>query len=220
MKCTNCSTEFESQLPPEMHFFSISKVCPPCVEIMAAERRVATEKRELAVRKYEWTIQCPPAFIETNIDKLPFPQKAEQVLQWEYSPKGLILYGATRKGKTRAAWLLIQKLFMQGRNFRVMDSMAGFEYAGIFSEGGNNALNWVTKRSTVPVLFLDDVFKVKLTDSFEAAIFAIVDHRMNHQLPIICTLNDTGDTLSSRMTDDRGNAFTARLKEMCDMVHF
>ena len=59
-----------------------------------------------------------------------------------------------------------------------------------------------------------------LTESFEAAMFAIVDHRLNYNLPVIATLNDTGATLSARMTGDRGEAFIARLREMSDTIHF
>lgn len=220
MKCTQCECDFEREVPPELTNSWFYKLCQKCLDENAAVRRSETEKRDKEIQQAQWKLACPSAFQETNMAKLPLPEIAQRVLGWEYNSKGLILYGGTRKGKTRSAWMLIKKLFMQGRNFRVMDSMSGFEYAGIFSEGGNRALDWVRNRSNVQVLFLDDVFKVKLTDSFEAALFAIVDHRMNHQLPIIATLNDVGETLASRMTGDRGNPFVARLREMCETIVF
>ena len=33
-------------------------------------------------------------------------------------------------------------------------------------------------------------------------------------------MNDTGATLSARMTGDRGEAFIARLREMSETIHF
>jgi DNA replication protein DnaC len=218
--CTQCNNPFERDVPPEFTGFPVFKLCPACIEANAAVRRAVTIKENAAKAVFNWLEYCPPAFQDTDQTKLPFPKVTEQVLAWEYQNRGLILYGKTRSGKTRTAWLLVKKQFEAGRTARVMDSMSGFEYAAIFNAGGMAALEWVQARSKCSLLFLDDVFKVKLTESFEAAMFAIVDYRMNHNLPIIATLNDTGATLSARMTGDRGEAFIARLREMADTIHF
>jgi DNA replication protein DnaC len=227
MKCTQCGDEFDRDIPPEIVGMFTSKICGDCLNknmsVRRAEeemRRAEEEMRRAGKKIYKWNQFCPPAFLETEIGKLPSPATSDTVLEWKFNSRGLILYGPTRSGKTRSAWLLIKQIFMQGKTIKVMDSMAGFEYAAVFSGGAGTALDWIQSRSNCGLLFMDDVFKVKLTDSFEAALFAVVDHRMNHQLPIIATLNDTGDTLAARMTDDRGNPFIARLKEMCDTIIF
>lgn len=98
--------------------------------------------------------------------------------------------------------------------------MAGFQYGAAFSNSGREAQEWIESRAKCGLLFFDDAFKVKMTDSFESAVFAIVDYRLAHQLPILATLNDTGETLAKRMTGDRGDAFVARLKEMCQVIKF
>jgi DNA replication protein DnaC len=219
-KCQQCQNEFERQVPPEFFSLSVGKICGDCLLKNADARRSDERRRMEEQRNFRWREFCPAAFLETEVGKLPSPATADSVLEWEFNSRGIILYGPTRSGKTRSAWLLIKKIFMQDRSVRVMDSMSGFEYAAAFSDSASRALEWVQARSNCKLLFMDDVFKVKLTDSFEAALFAIVDHRMNHQLPIIATLNDTGDTLAARMTDDRGNPFIARLKEMCDTIIF
>ena len=218
--CTQCTKPFERDVPPEFNSFPVFKICPACMESNAAARRAVTEKESAIAGTARWLEFCPAAFRDTDRAKLPFPAITDRVLAWEHQKRGLILYGKTRSGKTRTAWLLMKKQFEAGRTARVMDSMSGFEYAAIFTAGGQAALEWVMERSRCSLLFLDDVFKVKLTESFEAAMFAIVDYRMNHNLPIIATLNDTGATLSARMTDDRGDAFIARLKEMSETIHF
>ena len=218
--CSQCTAEFERDVPPEFNGFPVFKICPACMESNAAGRRAETEKTDRAKSTAMWQELCPPTFQDTDPAKLPFPKVSADTLAWRGGKRGLILYGKTRSGKTRTAWLLVKQQFEIGQTARVMDSMSGFEYAAIFNAGGASALEWVQSRARCSLLFLDDVFKVKLTESFEAAMFAIVDYRLNHQLPIIATLNDTGETLSARMTDDRGDAFIARLKEMCDTIHF
>jgi DNA replication protein DnaC len=218
--CTQCSKKFEREVPPECEGLPVFKVCQTCINANAAERQAETVKRLAASGVARWLEYCPPAFQDTDLAKLPYPKVSAQVLAWEYQSRGMLLYGKTRSGKTRTAWLLIKKQFEAGRTARVMDSMSGFEYAAIFGAGGAAALEWVQARCRCSLLFLDDVFKVKLTESFEAAMFAIVDHRLNYNLPVIATLNDTGSTLSARMTGDRGEAFIARLREMSDTIHF
>jgi DNA replication protein DnaC len=229
LTCTQCSTEFERDVPPEFTGYGVFKLCQPCINANAAERQAETVKRLSASGVARWLEYCPPAFQDTDLAKLPFPKVTASVMAWEYQKRGLILFGKTRSGKTRTAWLLIKKQFEAGRTARVMDSMSGFEYAAIFGAGGAAALEWVQARCRCSLLFLDDVFKVKLTESFEAAMFAIVDHRLNYNLPVIATLNDTGATLSARMArktaegiiiNDRGDAFIARLREMSDTIHF
>ena len=220
LTCSQCSADFEREVPPEFSAMPVFKVCQPCINANAAARRALSEKETAATGAARWLEYCPPAFQDTELAKLPFPKVTAIVLSWEYQKRGLILYGKTRSGKTRTAWLLVKKQFEAGRTANVMNSMSGFEYAAIFTAGGQAAMEWVMVRSKCSLLFLDDVFKVKLTDSFEAAMFAIVDYRLNHNLPIIATLNDTGATLSARMTGDRGDAFIARLKEMCETIQF
>ena len=220
LTCTQCSKEFEREIPPECEGLPVFKVCQPCINANAAERQDETIKRLAASGVARWIEYCPPAFQDTDIAKLPHPKVSAKVLAWEYQKQGMSLYGKTRSGKTRTAWLLIKKQFEAGRTAKVMDSMSGFEYAAVFSAGGQAALEWVQSRCKCSLLFLDDVFKVKLTESFEAAAFAIVDYRLNYNLPIIATLNDTGETLSARMTGDRGDAFIARLREMGETIQF
>ena len=67
---------------------------------------------------------------------------------------------------------------------------------------------------------MDDIFKVKLTDSFENAIFTIIDQRINNLRPIIATMNDVGATLAARMSPDRGGPIVRRLREACQIVVF
>ena len=216
--CTQCGAEFEREAIVCFEKVFESLPCQKCMDENGKVRRLEREKQDQEKRMIDWLRICPPAFRETEMEKLPKKSVTDHALKWEFGRRGIVLFGPTRSGKTRTAWLLLKKMHMQGKRIMVMDSMSGFEYGAVFAHG--SPLDWVNERVGCELLFMDDVFKVKLTDSFEAALFAIIDKRMNFRRPIIATLNDTGETLAARMTDDRGNAFIARLKEMCDTVVF
>jgi hypothetical protein len=223
--CLTCNKTFETDVDsgnPEIDAMVLrwAKHCPPCSELKRLEAERNRKSDEEMARIREWERICPPLFLDTDDNLLPMPEKHKEGMDWEYGASGLLLFGKTRTGKSRCAWKICEKYFLKGKWVIVMDSRAGFEYGSIFSTGGDAVLEWVDSRSKCSILFLDDVFKVKLTDSFEAALFAIVDYRLNHKLPIIATLNDTGATLSARMTEDRGSAFVARLKESATTISF
>lgn len=194
--------------------------CPACAEA----RQIANAKKQseafLSQRELDWRQICPTIYRETVQQKLPDSAKLELVLGWEFGRKGLILHGKTRKGKSRCAWLLARKMFFEGKSVRVLDAGSGFDYAAKFSYGADRVLDFIDSHSRCGLLFLDDVFKVKLTDSFEQALFTIIESRQAYARPILATLNDTGDTLKARMSADRGEALIARLREMCRVIKF
>ncbi len=70
------------------------------------------------------------------------------------------------------------------------------------------------------LLLLDDVFKGKLSDGLEQAIYSIISLRTENEKPTILTLNDVGETLLARMSPDRGPALVRRLREFCEMISF
>src|SRR5262249_3555894 len=90
------------------------------------ERADALEKCKLHLRETErqmreterrraWEQLCPPEYRNTIPERLPKPAKFEEVQKWQYGPKGLLLVGPTRRGKTRAAWNLLKRLYFDER---------------------------------------------------------------------------------------------------------
>ena len=217
-KFESCANEVECPDDPLLSRFTL--FCPECCQRLAAESKTKAEESLRFELSKKWQSICPPSFRDTRIELLPRPEKAQEIMAWNYGKTGVLLHGKTGKGKSRCAWLLCEKVFNSGKSIQVLNALAGFEYAGIFEGGARAAQEWIDRRCKCGLLFFDDVFKVKLTDSFEAAVFAIVDYRIAHELPILATLNDTGDTLSKRMSEDRGEAFVRRLKEMCVVIQF
>jgi hypothetical protein len=167
-----------------------------------------------------WERFCPICFQDTEPHKLPSPTKLQRVMQWKYGPKGLVLHGITGLGKSRCLYELLKREFKSGRTLCIMDHSTAFKYAEAYERGPGEVNRWMEHRATVDILALDDLFKAKLTDSFEQVVFTIVSQRTERGLPILMTTQDVGDTLKSRMSSDRGPALIRRLREFCDSVSF
>ena len=66
----------------------------------------------------------------------------------------------------------------------------------------------------VPLLYLDDLGKEKMTDRMASVMFALIDQRTQFKRSTIITTNLTGDQLLERFHDKEiGNAFVARLRD-------
>jgi predicted ATPase len=215
--CRECGSPFRCDFPSLARFVH---VCGLCSERHALDdQRRAIENSE-ARRLSRWQALCPVAYQGTDIKRLPLPAKLAEVLLWRYGPRGLLLHGPTGSGKSRCAWLLLQREYHAGRWVRVLGCDAGIEFAAKFGESTVAAARWIEKAIDASVLLLDDTFKARLTDSFEAALFAIVSKRAEAGLPIVITSNDDPDSLAARMTCDRSGPLIRRLREMTKPIAF
>jgi DNA replication protein DnaC len=229
--CESCGESFIAS-PPLLPFLAKwIRHCEACGERIRqqdSERLVreaeANWKKAKAApdaeRNEAWSRFCPPKYQQTNPAKLPLPALLARVMQWKYGPRGLLLHGATGLGKSRCAWKLIEREFMAGRQIEVLNHSVAFEFMGLFANSPSDADKWMKRVSHAPLLLIDDSFKAKQTDALEAALFSIIATRDDYDLPIVATLNDTGDSLRGRMTADRGDAFVRRLRENCETVPF
>jgi hypothetical protein len=192
-------------------------LCNACADKRIAERDEVQEKS----RMQQWHELCPASYRETEAHKLPSPTRLERVMRWKYNAKGLLLIGATGKGKSRCAWKLMEREFFAGRTVECLDAKFAIEYAGKMNLGPAIALEWIGGKMNAALLLLDDTLKVRLENTgAETALFAIIEDRMANKRPIILTTQDTGDTLRSRMSADRGEATVRRLRECCETISF
>ena len=215
--CYVCGHSFETRAGPMAQYV---KTCQPCLDKQGDEDRARHKREEEERRQLEWLSLCPKDYLTITQDKLPIPGKLDEILRWEFGPKGLVLFGDTGRGKTRCAWALLAREHASGRTVASLDSMAGLEYAALYAESAKLVKKWADKLIFSDILILDDIFKVKLTDSFEGAVFTLVDQRIQNQRPTFVTSNDTGATLAARMTQDRGNPLLRRLREHCIQINF
>ncbi len=182
------------------------------------ERQRERERRDERFRNL-----CPPLYQQTDPAKLP-QDKLAAVMGWQYGPKGLLLVGPTGTGKTRCVWQLLRRLILQGRSVKSFDGLGwGVAVSAAFGTPDETE-QWLDRVCKADVLFIDDLFKVKMTEAQEQAAYGVFERRTNHLLPIICTLNSTGRMILDRMTDqgraDRGEPLIRRMGEFCEVVTF
>lgn len=164
---------------------------------------------------------CPSLYQKTEIERLPAVQLTK-ALEWKHGPRGLILLGDTGKGKSRVAWTLLKRVLTQDKpeiQFMWFDAI-GFGHQIALHYRKEDAEEWLTRVAEFPLVFFDDLGKLKLTERAEVELFGVIERRCAAELPIIVTTNDTGDSLAARMTDNRGPAMIRRLREFCDPIQF
>lgn len=170
-----------------------------------------------ACRATQFARKCPPIYQDTDRAKLP--SQLDQVLAWTPGPRGLILMGDTGKGKTRCAWELLRQ-YPKQRRYVAFDCVSfGHELSRKYR--GDEAEDWLDSLGTeIPLIFFDDLGKLKLTERAETELFGVIERRCANKLPILATTNDTGNTLAERMSENRGPALVRRLREFCDVIQF
>lgn len=224
-ECSKCrkplATEIDTGIKGTRFWDSLlrlskSIVCKDCSKALEA---IEEKKRQLE-KQVEWRKLCPLQYQTTDPSLLPLPLKLEAVMRWSYQPRGLILHGETRTGKSRCAWKLAEREFLLGRSIAILGCDFGVQYGARMMASPINSLDWLETLFTVEVILMDDTLKLKLTDSAESALFMILNKRIENCKPTIVTLNDTGEALLQRMSQDRGPAFISRLREFCDQITF
>lgn len=216
-KCVHCGEETNSvpvnflglkELPP-------AEVCfnPKCVE--AESESVRRINDEVWKRTHPLDTPVPPLFADTDLQRLPEPLPTI-ASTWKPHGKGLVIHGTTRKGKTRTAWYLAKRLYDESpyANRFLFLTMFDLEVRLVGAWGTHSWDKEMTKMVNIPLLFLDDLGKEKMTDRMASVLFALIDQRTQNKRSTIITTNLTGDQLLERFHDkETGNAFVARLKD-------
>jgi len=214
--CQKCGSQFEAQAS----FARFALHCSSCASKLEQERERARAAQARIAREARWQEICPCDFLDTKPHRLPDQATYHEVMSWRYGKTGLLLVGPTGTGKSRTAWSLAKREFDAGLSVLALNAMAGMQYAAAYAESIRDALQWTHRHARTDLLLLDDVFKAKLTDSFEAALFAIVCERTERHKPCLITSNDTGASLAQRFSLDRGEPFIRRLREYCQTIVF
>lgn len=178
-------------------------------------------KQALERRRLAWQRLCPPAYRDTSIACLPNVDKFQEVQRWQYGPRGLILIGPPRSGKTRSAWKLLERLHSERRKIVPLTPMDLKLQVARAWQDIETVEDWIDGLRQVEVLFLDDLDTVKFTEAVEETIYDLFEYRPVHRRPVICTLNLTGAELAARMdAKGRGAKIVERMREYCDVINF
>lgn len=209
--CECCATiELEPQ-SPRWHELDIR--CDTCQSAWLSKAS-SVPSREDALEV------VPKTFRKTVRERLPHPEKLDMAMRWGYGPEGLLLYGPTGCGKSRVAWEIAKREISSGRRVKCVDGFELARYPAMFLNDSGKAQKFADELASVEILMLDDVFKAKATERVEELLFAVIDERGQWERPCIVTLNDTGETLTERLSSDRGPALIRRLRDYCQAIKF
>ena len=211
---------------PEWLRLTAPRVCLACTPIL--EARFAAEQAErdrleaverMESRSQEWTTICPPEYQHSDIHRIPGPF-VQAVSSWQFGKRGLGLCAISGKCKTRAMLLLLQRLFVEEdrRCTYITSAMFSHRVSRLAGEKMDQFDEFITHLCRVPVLFLDDVGKGRMTDRVESELYHVVETRTAYQRPILFTANAGGNELAGMMSEDRGVPIVRRLVEFCDVV--
>jgi len=211
-KCPICGEEYEAKMITRHPSDEIlSMVCKDCEEVTKKDTR---DK----VRIAKWREITPENYQNTDPSALPDHKAFERVITWEYGPKGLILIGKTGTGKSRTAYLLLQRLMLDGYDIMPFKPLE-FGHECIKRFTNDTWVQWIEYLYTVSVLFFDDFAKEPLTERVESELFGVIEHRTANKLPIIATMNYTGDVIED-IANHRGPMIVRRLRDFCESITF
>jgi DNA replication protein DnaC len=164
--------------------------------------------------------QMPSAYRDTCIDKLP-SERMRKAFSWTPGEKhSLLLHGTTGCGKTRVAWSVFNRLWLESfpldAQFLPMRKVDGLIEKGFDDRDHGGVIEYLIE---VPLLVLDDLGKERMTQRLESDLFAIIDERTANNKVTIITTNYTSQGLQERFSNaETGPAFIRRLKDYFQAV--
>jgi hypothetical protein len=127
--CETCADPFEALVLRVLGARIVARHCARCVNLHAADdaRHRATLNRPAPpTPEQRWAEICPPEFRtiaeggRTDVARLTAQcPHFYRIASWKYGDRGLMLRGGTGRGKTRAMWRLLRRLFDEGRTLEV-----------------------------------------------------------------------------------------------------
>ena len=171
-----------------------------------------------------WRKICPPDYDATDPARIPAAmQNAAMPLDMD-NGRGIFLFGKPATYKTRTIWLKLAKEFTLGKKIQHLsphDFALKASWAMCNAEEGNA---WLTSLIDTPdILFLDDVFKNRITEAQEFVLFSLVEGRMARRKPMCFTSNTHFTDIPTRLTEAgqkvRADALMRRLDESCAILN-
>lgn len=185
-------------------------LCSECMELEAQERE-EQEREEERVARHRAILgssNIPPLAKRCTFADSPVQDRTirEAVENWKYGPLGLYLYGPAGTGKTGLSWCLMDSQAQDLRSvlfISVPDLLGGLQ-SNFTSRGYQQAQDLVERGRSVGLLVLDDIGAEKTSEKSREVLLALVNHRINHELPIVFTSNLTPKELAERIGDPSG----------------
>lgn len=196
------------------------------------EESVFEEK--LAAAKWRLSDVIPAEFLRpVKRDVLPNPTAFDQVQEFDDLDhrSGLICFGSTGTGKTRAVYnrLLADYAIGNLRNFRairMVDLAATIRRLALKSSHELDEYLVELGGDDVDILFIDDFHMAKLTPRFGEELFGLIDRRCSANQSIFVTCMLVSDRLVRKLAGDNpdqieiAQAIIRRLRDFCEPIDF
>lgn len=163
---------------------------------------------------------CPRLYQDTDAKRLIPPSDVVLALEYPKDGKGVLLYGPTRTGKTRTAYLLARKWFLPHDWTMAAYNGGSFSRAVADEYGTGNASGFHAMLNSLPILLLDDIFKTRMTPAVQDALYSAVEDRMASMKPTILTMNSGTEDVEAAMASDLAKPMIERLRESCRAYEF
>ena len=196
-------------------------LCSPC---RARERESRAATSEIAERQSKERAEAvdktnaafPELFHDTDPAKIHASLRAAVESNDPMARKSYVLFGETRAGKSRAAYLLAlayAKAWRRAATFLPMRRLEGVIEKGFASKKHAEEMDALAETG---FLVLDDLDKVRLTERMAVELFGLIDERTMNKRPTVITTNLNGTALEERLSKVDPNLaapFVARLRE-------
>lgn len=219
INCPKCSQE-TTQAALDWN----GNICNPCYSWQRLdEDKAGSVKLALEARMSRFAFLCPAQYRDNDTEVI-LRSCFDQVLDYKFSPRGLLCMGDSQRGKTTSCWRLLEKLYiLQSIQFEAM-SEPEFSQQAARHMRTRSLDAWLDKLCAAQVLFLDDIGHSATTAKHLEDLYYVVEKRTSWKRPIIATTQFTSDELAGRAKNSGGEktvvAILNRLKASCEVVVF
>lgn len=190
-------------------------VCPPCCA--ERESKYVQKPKKVTDPNQEAITKWIPEGYQDN-DPAIFPPAWAKCRMWIPTDKGLLIYGPTRRCKSRMAYEIVRKAIKLNLDVEAYDCRT-FRASVEERIQKGTLWEWMRKLEKTSVFLLDDLGKFKGDGKrIEEELFNVVKLRIEAKKSIIVTTNDTPAMLSRRFSDSIAEPLIARLIECCTPV--
>lgn len=226
--CLKCHKDF--QWTEQLHNEHYPRHCSACAA------KTIEEHNQKALEKLTSDIiaATPLRFRQTDSNHPLFNRPLwQRIHDWDPTDERpwLGIVGPTGTSKTRCILLrlgtLLKGMFEPTKHPEKLPNIPKFKVISAYRFGEavaakatdikDDAMEWLHQLRTADVLVIDDLGKQRNTQAVSAELFALIDHRHAHNLPLLWTANTLPERIASGIPEDLATPLVGRLRE-CSLI--